>query len=131
MATTSSTKEMGCPKAKETMKVTFENSTMESPASANSTTKSSTTEKPVTDGFNTVSHHRKMMALPALKILADLEHSEKSFDVLMAVMDRCCRETNNQGVFLGCGKDTEEHKLAFGNALMNCNFLHFCLPLFS
>ena len=65
--------------------------------------------------FNAVCNHRKMMATPALKILADLEHSEKSFDVLMAVMDRCCREPNNQGVFLGCGKDEKDHQLAFGN----------------
>ncbi len=64
-----------------------------------------------------VSNHRKMMAMPALKILGDLDHSEKSFDVLMAVMDRCCREPNNQGVFLGCGKDENEHKLAFGKNL--------------
>lgn len=64
--------------------------------------------------FSAVSNHRKMMATPALKILADLDHSEKSFDVLMAVMDRCCREPNNQGVFLGCGKDEKEHNLAFG-----------------
>ncbi|XP_032793021.2 serine/threonine-protein kinase ATR [Daphnia magna] len=63
--------------------------------------------------LSAVSNHRKMMALPALKILADLDHSEKSFDVLMSVMDRCCREPNNQSVFLGCGDDELDHKLAF------------------
>lgn len=66
---------------------------------------------------STLANHRKMMALPALKILADLNHSEKSFDVLMTVMDRCCREPNNQGVFLGYTKDKAEKDLGFGKPL--------------
>ena len=61
-----------------------------------------------------VSNHRKMMAMPALKILAGLDHSIKSSEVLMFVVDRCCREPNNQGVFLGCSNDEKEHKLAYG-----------------
>jgi hypothetical protein len=76
-------------------------------------------EKSTSANFSAVSNHRKMMAMPALKILADLDHSEKSFDVLMSVMDRCCREPNNQGVFLGCGNDDKEHKLAFGKMFIN------------
>lgn len=63
-----------------------------------------------------LANHRRMMAMPALKILGDLNHSEKSFDVLMTVMERCCREPNNQGVFLGYTKDKEERDLGFGNA---------------
>ncbi len=71
-------------------------------------------ENSISAHFSAVSNHRKMMALPALKILADLDHSEKSFVVLMSVMDRCCREPNNQGVFLGCGNNDKDHSLAFG-----------------
>jgi len=63
-----------------------------------------------------VSNHRKMIAVPALKILQDPDHSDKSFLVLLSVMERCCREKNHQGVFLGCGKDETEHQLAFGNS---------------
>ena len=81
--------------------------------------KTTTMEIPVensaSDHVSAVSNYRKMMAMPALKILADLDHSEKSFDVLMSVMDRCCRQPNNQGVFIGCGDDDKEHNLAFGN----------------
>ena len=85
-------KEMACP-----------NSTIETEA-----------ENATNAAISAVSNHRKMMAMPALKILADLDHSEKSFEVLMSVIDRCCREPNNQGVFLGCVKDEKELKLAFG-----------------
>lgn len=98
MASVSSTNEIHRPCPSQTMEIKSE-----SPTNAN---------------FSAVSKHRKMMAMPALKILADLDHSEKSFDVLMAVMDRCCREPNNQGVFLGCGKDFKEHQLAFGNLIL-------------
>jgi len=84
--------------------------------------------------FSAVSNHRKMMALPALKILADLDHSEKSFVVLMSVMDRCCREPNNQGVFLGCGNDNKDHSLAFGKIYISGNVVWFLskhnIPLF-
>lgn len=98
MASDSSAKETAHPCPSQTMEIKSEN--------------------PTDTSFSVVSKHRKMMAMPALKILADLDHSEKSFDVLMAVMDRCCREPNNQGVFLGCGKDAREHHLAFGNKLI-------------
>lgn len=73
--------------------------------------------------FSAVSDHRKMMAMPALKILADLDHSEKSFVILMSVMDRCCREPNNQGVFLGCGNNEKDHSLAFGKIYISVNVL--------
>lgn len=98
MASVSSTKEIAHPSPSQNMEIKPESPT-------------------IAASFSAVSNHRKMMAMPALKILADLDHSEKSFDVLMAVMDRCCREPNNQGVFLGCGKDVKEHHLAFGNSI--------------
>ena len=61
-----------------------------------------------------VSNHRKMLAAPALKILADPDNSEKSFKVLVSVMERCHREPANQGVFLGAGSSDSERKLGFG-----------------
>ena len=61
-----------------------------------------------------VCNHRKMLAAPALKILADPDSSEKSFKVLMSVMERCCKEPSNQGVFIGANNDELERKLGFG-----------------
>ena len=63
---------------------------------------------------STLSNYRKMIGGPALKILAEHDPSDKSFLVLVSVMERCCKQGSNQGVFLGCGKDEAEQKLAFG-----------------
>jgi hypothetical protein len=65
-----------------------------------------------------VCNHRKMLAAPALKILADPDSSEKSFKVLMSVMERCCKEPSNQGVFIGANNDELERKLGFGEKFL-------------
>ena len=61
-----------------------------------------------------VVNHREMLALPALKILADPDHSEKSLLVLMSVMDRCC-EPGNQAVFIGARDREEDQSVGLGN----------------
>jgi hypothetical protein len=94
-----------------------------------------TTEIPVensaSDHVSAVSNYRKMMAMPALKILADLDHSEKSFDVLriLVVMDRCWRQPNNLSVFIGCGDDDKERNLAFGKICIYFLWLYYLLNI--
>lgn len=78
---------------------------------------------------NEISNHRKMLATPALKILADLDHSEKSFIVLISVMDRCCKETNNQGVFIGASTKNNERKLGLGIFLSTQNSCNVLTPV--
>lgn len=64
-------------------------------------------------GESEMSLYRKMMITPALKILNDPDHSEKSLYVLIGVMERCCKDEKKQGVFLGSDQDEHQRKLAF------------------